>query len=143
MCRPKMSNPPIWALLRGQAGIVGRRFVISGTVVKLENELITVAQLSRHQARHDLAAVAAVDFEIGIGGQHHGVGQGFAHAHEAGIGQAHGHIGVFGAQVEHLEQLVREVQTQPQMSLAQKFFEGARVRFVQKKERLGHNGLAG
>jgi hypothetical protein len=28
------------------------------------------------------------------------------------------------------------------MVLAQKFFEGARVGFVQKKERLGHNGLA-
>ena len=30
---------------------------------------------SGHQARHDLPAVAAVDFEIGVGGQDHGVGQ--------------------------------------------------------------------
>jgi hypothetical protein len=58
---------------------------------------------SRQQAGDDLAAVAPVDAEVGIGGDHHRVGQGLAQAHQAGVGQAHGHAGVLGAQVEHLE----------------------------------------
>ena len=57
---------------------------------------------SRHQAGNDLSAVSPVDAEIRIGGDDHRIGQGFAHAHQAGVGQAHGYAGVPGAQVEHL-----------------------------------------
>ena len=58
--------------------------------------------ISRHKTGHDLTAVPPVDFKIGIRGQHHGIGQRLAHAHQAGIRQAHGHVGVFDTQVKHL-----------------------------------------
>jgi hypothetical protein len=57
---------------------------------------------SRYQAGNDLSAVSPVDAEIRIGGDDHRIGQGFAHAHQAGVSQAHGHAGVPGAKVEHL-----------------------------------------
>jgi hypothetical protein len=103
----------------------------------------TGAHRSRHQARYDLAAVPAVDFEIRVSRDNHGIRQRLGQAHQAGIGQAHGHIGVFGAQVEDLRQFIREIEGQPQMAPAQKLVERPRVGRVQEKKRLGQNGLAG
>jgi len=50
---------------------------------------------SWQQARNDLSAVAAINTEVRIRGDHQWVGNGFGHAHETGIGEAHGNIAVF------------------------------------------------
>ena len=48
---------------------------------------------SRPEAGNHLPAVPAVDVEIRVSGEHDGVGQRFAQAHQAGVGQTHGDIG--------------------------------------------------
>ena len=49
----------------------------------------------RGEAGNGLAAVAAVDAKVRIGGQQKRVVKRFRHAHQAGIGQAHRSIGIF------------------------------------------------
>ena len=56
---------------------------------------LVLAPFSGHQTGHDLAAMPPVDVKVSIGRYHHGMGQGFAHAHEAGVGQAHREVRVF------------------------------------------------
>src|SRR5262245_50841894 len=45
-----------------------------------------------HYARYDLAAVTAVDAEVGVGGEKNGVWKRFGHAHQAGIRETHGYV---------------------------------------------------
>ena len=56
-----------------------------------------------------MTTVAAIDAEIGIGGEDDGVGQGFAHPHEAGIGKTHGDVGVLLHKIQDPVQLIGEV----------------------------------
>jgi hypothetical protein len=55
----------------------------------------------RHHTGNNLSAVAAIDAEVGIGGEHEGIGKRFGHPHKAGVGEARGHIGVFLQQLQH------------------------------------------
>src|SRR5437867_525564 len=59
-----------------------------------------LTSFSWHQTRHDLPAVTSINLEISISRHHEGVRQGFAHAHEAGVGQAHGYVRIFFHQGE-------------------------------------------
>jgi hypothetical protein len=45
--------------------------------------------------RNDLAAMAAIDAKVGVGGQDDGVGERLGHPHAAGIGEGHRDVGVF------------------------------------------------
>jgi len=45
--------------------------------------------------------MAAIDPEIGIGGEHERIRQRFGHANEAGVGEAHWHIGVLLHKLQH------------------------------------------
>jgi hypothetical protein len=62
----------------------------------------------RHQAGDDLPAMTAVIFEIRIGSEYQGIGKSLGHANEASIGEAHGEVRVFGSEVEHVVQFIRE-----------------------------------
>ena len=46
-------------------------------------------------AGNNLTAVAAIDAEILVGRQDHGIGNGFSYPNEARIGKTHGNVGVF------------------------------------------------
>jgi hypothetical protein len=62
--------------------------------------------LARKNTRNNLPAVAAIDSEIGIGGEKDGVGECFRHAHQTGIRETHGYIGKFLNEDEHSLQIV-------------------------------------
>jgi hypothetical protein len=63
--------------------------------------------------------VAAIDCEIGIGGDQDRVGQRFGHANQAGVCQAHWNAGVFGSQVKYWKQLVRKIERKTQVAASQ------------------------
>ena len=54
----------------------------------------------RH-ARNNVTTMAAIDPEIGIGGEHERIRQRFGHANEAGVGEAHRYIGVLLHELQH------------------------------------------
>ena len=55
----------------------------------------------RHQARNHLAAMAAIDAEVGICSENHRLGKRFGHAHQARVGEAHGQVCVLSQELEH------------------------------------------
>lgn len=104
-------QPKAFRLFRGHDTFAG--------VVRQIQTGATDRKVSWQQAGHDLPAVAAVNFKIGIGGQHHGSWQNLTHAHEAGIGHAHGHIGVFVHELKNRLPFVAQTIRHTQTSIAQ------------------------
>jgi hypothetical protein len=67
------------------------RCAVESSLVQIE-QVRPYGTLSWRNARNNVTAMAAVDAKIGIGGKEDGIGEGFGHAHEAGIGETHGHV---------------------------------------------------
>ena len=95
------------------------------------------------QTGHDLPAVAAVNFEISIGGQYHGVRQGLTHAHETRIGQAHGHICVFVHQIKNRLPFVTQTVSHTQPAIAQQPDQPGGVGARQEEKSFHDHGFAG
>jgi hypothetical protein len=61
--------------------------------------------------------VAAIDAEVGTGGEQHRIGERFGHAHQASICETHGHVGVLLHELQYPLRLVaqrgRHQQTTP------------------------------
>jgi hypothetical protein len=90
--------------------------------------------LGRH-TRNYLAAVAAINSEICIGGQDDGISERFGHANEASVGEAHGDVGVFLHEPQDWLYVVGEVERGDQGMPAKECAETWRAASAKQVER--------
>ena len=90
-----------------------------------------------------MAAVAAIDAKVGIGGEDDGIGERFGHAHEARIGKTHGYACVFPHEHQHRLEITGQIERKDHGTAAKKRAQSGPATSSEKVERFGQNGLAG
>lgn len=100
-------------------------------------------RISRHQARDNVAAVAAVEFEVAVSGDDNRLGQYFGHADEAGVCEAHGDVGVFVHEREHGNEFLSQIEEKLEAAAPQHFLDGWRAFRSDQVQGFGQCGFGG
>ena len=87
--------------------------------------------------------MSAIDAEIRVGGEDHGIGERLAHPHQAGIGEAHRDVRVLLHEIQDTIELVSEFEREDNGAAAKQRAEGGPTARPEKVERLGENSIAG
>src|SRR6266542_3192842 len=101
-----------------------------------------IAQSMRRHAWNDVTAVAAINSEIGIGREQHGICKRLGHAHEAGVGEAHGHIGVLPHKLEDRLDVLCQLERNEHGTASKQRAQAGRTAHSNKVKSLGQGGLA-
>ena len=99
--------------------------------------------ISGHSRRNHPAAEAAVDFEVGVGGEKEWIGQDLREADQTGVGDAHRDIRVFVEEIKDRDEVVLMERGDPESSATAGKAEGGAAFGGEKVIGLGKNGLAG
>ena len=96
----------------------------------------------RRHAWNDVATMTAIDAEISVSREHDGISKRLGHAHEAGLCEAHGHIGVLLQELEHRLKVLCQLKRNEQGTSSKQLVQARRTAHSDKVKSFGQSGFA-